>query len=413
MLPHSTDVLIVGAGPTGLALAASLQQAGVDHVVIDPLTERHHLSRAGVIHAHTLEMLEAIGVTSQLRLKGSPVQRFTLQVRNRSLLTIDFKGLASRHDYVLMVPQCHTEAILEERLQDLGGSVHRGFTAVSARRLTNGAEVEVEGPGGNERISARYVIGADGMHSVVRKSAGIEFPGDAYSESFVLADVMLDPPLDRDEVSLVLASEGLVVIAPLPDGSFRIVATVEDAPEHPSIANIQKLLDARGSDGATRVTDLAWSSRFRVHHRLADAYRDGPFLLMGDAAHVHSPAGGQGMNTGLVDAVVLGQALVRVVRDGEAETLLDDYARLRRPAALEVLGLAGRLTRVATVRGPLTLLRNLALRVLDRIPAFKRKLRLALSGLSRRDLTILPPAASTRSNALPPVAPTKIDSLAA
>jgi len=221
--------------------------------------------------------------------------------------------------------------------------------------------------------------------------------GSAYGESFVLADVRMDWPLGTGEVSLFFSPAGLVVVAPLPDGSYRIVATLDDAPEKPTIADIQKLLDKRGPTQPCRVTQIGWASRFRVHHRLADTYRSGPFLLMGDAAHVHSPAGGQGMNTGLVDAIVLGEALTRLVRDRAPESILDDYAATRRPAAAEVLALAGRLTRIATVRSvPLRRIRNLVLRMLDHVPAFKRKLSLGFSGLGRVQYSVLPSPAPER-----------------
>lgn len=402
MVPLSTDVLIAGAGPTGLALAAALQQAGVDHVIVDPQVERHHLSRAGVVHAHTLEMLGAIHVADRLIERGMPVRTFAVREQERALLSVDFAGLPTAYDQVLMLPQYDTEAVLEARLVELGGGVRRGFSVTAAEQTAHGASVRIEGNGVAHTIAARFVVAGDGMHSVVRDAAGIAFPGAAYGESFVLTDVRLDPPLPRTEVSLLFARDGLVVVAPLPDGSFRIVATVDDAPEQPTVADIQALLDARIRSGAVLVVDLAWSSRFRVHHRLADSYRQGPFLLMGDAAHVHSPAGGQGMNTGLVDAIVLGEALVRVL-NGEPDTLLDTYGLLRRDAARQVLALADRLTRVATASGPLRLIRNLLLRFLDHMPAFKARLALSLSGLSRKGLATLPVA--TSASAEPPMRP--------
>jgi 2-polyprenyl-6-methoxyphenol hydroxylase-like FAD-dependent oxidoreductase len=186
-------------------------------------------------------------------------------------------------------------------------------------------------------------------------------------------------------------------VAPLPDGSYRVVATLNDPPANPGIADIQRLLDRRGPTAPCRVTAIGWASRFRVQHRLADSYRRGPFLLMGDAAHVHSPAGGQGMNTGLVDAMVLAEALTRVLRDGEPDMLLDAYNRTRRAAAQEVLALASRLTRMATIRSAVgRRVRNLALSLLDRVPPFKRKLALGLSGLARRRFSALPPPAGAQ-----------------
>jgi 2-polyprenyl-6-methoxyphenol hydroxylase-like FAD-dependent oxidoreductase len=391
MLPVETDVLIVGAGPTGLALATALQKAGVDHLLIDALDGAQNASRAAVVHAHTLEMLQAIDVTANMEAHGIALANFVFRDRDQALLELSFDDLPSRFRHLLMIPQTSTEALISTRLGELGGRVYRGVRALGATADEVGATVRVMTAGGERHIRARYVVGADGMRSVVREAAGIGFQGEAYGDAFVLADVQMDWPLGADEVSLFFSPAGLVVIAPLPDGSYRVVATLDDAPETPSIADIQKLLDARGPSARARVTGIGWVSRFRVHHRLADTYRNGPFLLMGDAAHVHSPAGGQGMNTGLVDAIVLGDALIRVVRDGAPDTVLDDYGRTRRPAAQSVLALAGRLTRIATVRSvTLRRLRNMAMKLLNRIPAFKRKVKLGFSGLGRARYSVLP-----------------------
>ena len=396
MLPVETDVLIVGAGPTGLTLATALQKAGVDHLLIDALDGAQNASRAAVVHAHTLEMLQAIDVTASMEAHGIALANFVFRDRDQALLSLSFDDLPSAFRHLLMIPQTSTEALISTRLGELGGTVYRGVRALGATADRVGATVRVMTAEGERRIRARYVVGADGMRSVVREAAGIGFKGEAYGESFVLADVQMDWPLGADEVSLFFSPAGLVVIAPLPDGSYRVVATLDDAPETPTITDIQQLLDSRGPSARTRVTGIGWASRFRVHHRLADAYRNGPFLLMGDAAHVHSPAGGQGMNTGLVDAIVLGDALTRVVRDGSPDTVLDDYARIRRPAAQSVLALAGRLTRIATVRSVmLRRLRNLAMRILNHVPAFKRKMKLGFSGLGRAQYSVLSQTSET------------------
>ena len=393
MLPVQTDVLIVGAGPTGLALAGVLRKAGVDHVLIDAREDAQNTSRAAVVHAHTLEMLGGIDVVDELEARGITLSHFTVRDRDEALLDLSFDDLPSRFRHLLMVPQSTTEAVLEERLAALGGAVHRGVAALGAVAQTGGAAVRVKTAAGEQIVHARYVVGADGMHSAVREAASIAFEGVDDAESFILADVRMAWPYGTREVSMFFSPAGPVVVAPLPDGSYRVVATLEDAPERPGIADIQRLLDARGPVASCRVTEVGWASRFRVHHRLAEAYRRGPFLLMGDAAHVHSPAGGQGMNTGLVDAIVLGEALTRVVRDGASDTVLDDYARTRRPAAAQVLALASRLTRVATVHSlPLRRLRNLVLRVLNLIGPFKRALALGFSGIARRRFSVLPPA---------------------
>src|SRR5262245_7620133 len=168
MLPAETDVLIVGAGPTGLALAATLQQAGIRHVLVDKLAEGQDTSRAAVIHAHTLDVLESIGVADRLAQNGLKLSTFSIRDRDRSLLSLPFETLASKHAYLLMVPQDATERILADRLTALGGTIHRGVTATAISQGAGGAQVSVTSEAGESTIRARYVVGADGMHSKVR-----------------------------------------------------------------------------------------------------------------------------------------------------------------------------------------------------------------------------------------------------
>jgi 2-polyprenyl-6-methoxyphenol hydroxylase-like FAD-dependent oxidoreductase len=383
-LAATTDVVIVGAGPTGLTLASTLADKGVGFVLLDRLAEGANTSRAAVVHARTLEVLETLGVTDRLRAEGLVVPRFTVRDRDRALLTVDFGRLPTRYPYTLMIPQNRTEAILLDRLQELGGRVHRPYAVLDVRPQRAGVEVTVGSESGPSQIlQARYVVGADGMHSTVRERAGIAFTGGSYDEAFVLADVRMRWALDRDEVMLFFSPDGVMVVAPLPGGSYRIVATVDEAPDQPSLADVQRLLDTRGpTSQPARVEHLVWSSRFRIHHRVAAAYRAGRVLLAGDAAHVHSPAGGQGMNTGIQDAVVLGQALAAVIAGSATESALDEYERTRRPIARGVVALADRMTRVATLKGRRTqLFRNAALRTLDHVPAFRRLLAMELAEL--------------------------------
>ncbi len=387
-----TDVLIVGAGPTGLALATLLTRSGIDSVIVDKLTEPQATSRAAVIHAHTLEVLEQLGVSGRLADKGLKLARSSIRDRDRVLMRLRFDTLVTKYAYLLMLPQDMTERVLAEALVEAGGTVRRGCTAEALVETPEGVRATVVSGIGRQTIRARYVVGADGMHSLVRQAARIGFVGDSYEESFVLADVQMTWGHGRDEVLLFFSPSGLLLVAPLPTGGHRIVATLDNAPEHPGAADVQILLDTRGPRrGVAKVSQEHWSSRFRVHHRLADRFHRGRFLLIGDAAHVHSPAGGQGMNTGLVDACVLGRLLTDVISGRRDDSHLDRYQALRQPAAKQVLQLAGRLTGIATMKSsPKRFLRNLVLRALNLLPMAQRRLEMNLSGLSRRAAAELP-----------------------
>jgi len=378
---YDTDVLVIGAGPSGLTLAASLVKQDVATTVVDRQAAGANTSRAAVVNARTLEVLDDLDVARRLVKEGIHAPRFTIRDGRRTLIPVDFSVLPTDYPYSLMVPQATTERLLLERLTELGGTVLRPKTLASLIQDADGVTATFDD---GELIRARYVVGADGMHSIVREQAGIGFEGGAYQESFTLADVRLHGEAPPDEVILFWAKAGLTVVAPLPGDIYRIVAPVADAPEEPSAAFVQQLLDERGlGAGRMVVTDVVWGSRFRIHHRVADTYRAGRLLLAGDAAHVHSPAGGQGMNLGIQDGVALAGALAAVLA-GASDSVLDEYNATRRPIAHQVVEMTDRLTRLATLPRAARPIRNTAIGLIGRVPSVQRALAMRLSGLVYR-----------------------------
>jgi 2-polyprenyl-6-methoxyphenol hydroxylase-like FAD-dependent oxidoreductase len=381
-LPDRTEVLVVGAGPVGLAVAASLAGHGHEVTVVDRQVTGANTSRAAVVHARTLEMLERIGVSQRLAGLGIHAPQFSIRDGDRELMPVRFDRLSTEYPYTLMVPQNITEQVLLDRLEELGGKVYRPRVATGLSQTAEGAEITLDG---GDVIRARYVVAADGMNSTIRELAGLGSNGNgALPLSFALADVRVESGLPPDEVLLFFSSPGMLVVAPLPDGSFRLVAEVDDAPEQPDVAYAQRLLDTRGPRRTkVTVTEVMWGSRFRIHEQVADQYRAGRVLLAGDAAHTHSPAGGQGMNLGLRDAVTLGDALSVALRDGR-EDKLDEYATGSREEAMRVVALAHRLTRLATAPRAVRPLRNATLRLLALVPAVRRGLAEQLSAIGHR-----------------------------
>ena len=379
------DVLIVGAGPTGLTLAAGLRRLGHAPLILDRQEEGANTSRAAVVHARTLEVLEPLGIVPRMLEEGIHVPTFRVRDGSRTLMSVSFADLPTRFPFTLMYPQNRTEALLLSVLNDAGGAVQRPCE-VSTIQADGARPNVVYKQGGQLRsVRARWVVGCDGSHSVVRQQAGISFAGSAYDESFILADVEMEWPLGREEVNLFFSPEGLVVVAPLPENRFRIVATVAEASEVPTQAEFQQILDRRCSAaGGGSIRQTVWTSRFRVSHRSAQQMRKGSVLLAGDAAHVHSPAGGQGMNTGIQDAMSLAEALHTHLQAGD-ERALDMWQEERLQVAHSVVRLTDRMTKVATISSsPGRALRNALLGLIGHVPGVQDLLAETLSELKYR-----------------------------
>ncbi|MFG2053111.1 FAD-dependent monooxygenase [Micromonospora sp. NPDC048930] len=358
--PYGPEVLVVGAGPTGLALAGQLAAFGVRVRLIDRAADRVHESRALGIQPRTLEVLAGSGVTGEMVAAGNPALRLCLHARGRarSLRLFDLGLPDTAYPYLLLLSQAETERILGEHLAAGGLGVERGVTLIGLDRADDRAVATLRHADGREEsVPARYVVGCDGAHSTVRRLTGIEFEGAAYPQTFVLADLEADG-VEGGSAHVFLSGQGMLLFFPLGHpASWRLLAmrppadrTPPDAPV--SLAEVQALADAY--TGATvRLHRPVWMTNFRLHHRAATRYRRGPVFLAGDAAHIHSPAGGQGMNTGIQDAVNLGWKLAHVLHGHTDPDLLDTYETERAPVGRMVLRFTDRAFTVATSTNPL------------------------------------------------------------
>ncbi|WP_214413936.1 FAD-dependent oxidoreductase [Sphaerisporangium fuscum] len=329
------EVIVAGAGPTGLMLAYELRLAGVDVLLLERAPERGTVeSRAGGLHARTMEVLDQRGILGPFLEAGRPIQ-----AGHFSGLWLDFTGFPSRYPYLLGILQTKVERLLEERVLPAGARLRRSAEVVGLRQDEAGVEVEVAGPDGTERLSAAYLVGCDGGRSTVRRLAGIGFPGTPATLTALLGDVELaDPP--EDLIFQERREGGAISVLQLEPGWYRVMTQQYDrvaGRDEPVTLDTlrQACLSIAGTDYGMHTP--RWLSRFGDAARQASAYRSGRVLLAGDAAHVHFPAGGQGLNLGVQDAVNLGWKLASVVAGHTPESLLDTYHSERHPVAERVL----------------------------------------------------------------------------
>jgi 2-polyprenyl-6-methoxyphenol hydroxylase-like FAD-dependent oxidoreductase len=359
-------------------LACELALGGIKVLLLEERTDMPNVTRAFAVHARTLELLDARGLADELLTRGVPVY----EVAPPGGTTLNLRDLPTRFPMVLIVPQSGTENVLQARAAELGAQIVRGAKVVGLTQDDSGVTLELAS---GDSVRAEYVVGCDGAHSITRQLLGIDFVGKRYETHILLADVHLTRA-PSETLTGVANEKGIVLVIPFGDGWFRAIAwdrLREQAPLNEPVAQEEirdSFLRIAGEDFG--MTDMRWSSRFLSERKQARHYRAGRVFIAGDAAHVHSPLGGQGMNTGIGDAMNLGWKLAAAVRGSAPAWLLDSYQGERHPVGAAVLRLTDAFNQLVLGRSKVQRkVQELAVGVLTRVPRTRRMMGERLSGI--------------------------------
>jgi 2-polyprenyl-6-methoxyphenol hydroxylase-like FAD-dependent oxidoreductase len=371
------QVLVVGAGPTGLVVACGLLARGIRTRVIDKGDGVILQTRALGIHARTLEVFDMMGLAERFLSRGQIVRRFHMYADGKTLVRLELARNESRFGFMLDIPQDLTETILRQRISELGGSIEQGMELRGLSQDADGVTATVAGPGGTVRaITADFVVGADGAHSRVRSELGLDFQGHPYPEDWLLADVHLGWDRPDDEMHAFFRRDGRPLICmPMRAHLWRVILPYagERDRQAPTLEEIRRLVGERAPQPVP-VSDPAWLATFRCQRRSTHVYRLGRVMLAGDAVHIHSPAGGQGMNTGIMDAHNLAWKLALVASGRSPDGLLDSYGQERGPVAADVLALTHSLVKLGTMTSPVRrALRNTVIPMAGRLAPIQRR----------------------------------------
>jgi 2-polyprenyl-6-methoxyphenol hydroxylase-like FAD-dependent oxidoreductase len=354
---HS-DVLVVGAGPTGLVLALWLAKLGVKVHIVDKTAEPGTTSRAVAVQARTLELYRQLDLTDAVVDRGHKVPAVNLWVKGEQAARIRFENVGSSltpYPFLQIFPQDAHERLLVDRLQQLGVTVARNTELIGFTDRADCVTARLRGPDGTEsEWQTCYIAGCDGAKSRIRDALGTGFPGGTYRQVFYVADVEATGPAINGELHIDLDEADFLGIFPLSNqGRARLIGTVRDErAEHAESLKFEDVSDRAIEHLKVRVDKVNWFSTYHVHHRVTEHFRIGRAFLLGDAAHIHSPAGGQGMNTGIGDAINLAWKLAAVLTGKAPDALLDSYEAERIGFARRLVSTTDRVFSFATTEGP-------------------------------------------------------------
>ncbi|MFI5001731.1 MAG: FAD-dependent monooxygenase [Reyranellales bacterium] len=384
-MADNPKVLVAGAGPVGLTLANELVRHGVSVRIVDKAAARTDKSKALVMWSRTLELFDDAGYAKSFLSAGFPAHGAQISTGKQIIARVTLDSIDSRYPYALMIPQSETERVLEERLESAGVKVERTIELTGFAEKGERVEATLAGAGGGtETVAADWLIGCDGAHSTVRHGMGLPFEGSTLQSDWALADGHVSGLEPRDRLHIFWHRDGILAFFPMGGERWRAIADLgpvegDGRRADPTLEEVQALVTQRGTPGIA-MTNPIWLAAFRINERKVKDYRRGRVFLAGDAAHIHSPAGGQGMNTGMQDAFNLAWKLSLVIDGSARAALLDSYSVERSAVGGRVLRNAGRLTDAALLRNPIAQgLRNTVVRFAVGFPQVQHKVANQLS----------------------------------
>src|SRR3990167_43807 len=377
---QNVPVLIVGAGPTGLMAANLLAAHGIDFRIIDKKSRATLYSNAAAVHARSLEALQSLNLSQLFFKAGLRIEYGDIYLGKKLLAEIHFKTIDSEFNYLLSIPQNRSEKILIENLLSLHHKVERDTTLMAIYPFADHVEAVIEKPNSErEKFTANYVLACDGAHSSVRGMADIDFPGNDFDQQFLLADLTFKRNISQHKIRAEFNDKEILFMVPLPTGNVRFIINIPEdhslyQKETVPLETVRYVCQNRLA-GFNTIDKIHWHSFFWIHSKMSAAFQKERIFMLGDAAHIHSPAHGQGMNTGLQDAFNLIWKLALVIKGHSHQKILASYSAERKPVAAEIVKMTDRATHLIANQNAMVIwLKTLAFKMVNRFQSLQHKI---------------------------------------